>query len=64
MPMCACGIPRRAGPFARPTQHQAVDYTPLEGFEAHGRAKAVYVNGVWWRATAEPTEPAGRYVPR
>ena len=47
------------------TQHQAVDYTPLEGFEAHGRAKAVYVNGVLVARDGEPTgAQPGRYVPR
>ena len=39
------------------TQHQAVDYTPLEGFEAHGRAKAVFVNGVLAARDGEPPEP-------
>ena len=53
MPTCACGIPRR------------VDYTPLEGFEAHGRAKAVFVNGVLAARDGEPTgAQPGRYVPR
>ena len=47
------------------TQHQAVDYTPLEGFEAHGRAKAVFVNGVLVACDGEPTgAQPGRYVPR
>lgn len=47
------------------TQHQAVDYTPLEGFEAHGRAKAVFVNGVLVARDGEPTgAQPGRYVPR
>ncbi len=47
------------------TQHQAVDYTPWEGFEAHGRAKLVYVNGVLAAEDGEPTGAvAGRYVPR
>ena len=47
------------------TQHQAVDYTPLEGFEAHGRAKAVFVNGVLAARDGEPTgAQPGRYVPR
>ncbi len=46
-------------------QHQAVDYTPWEGFEAHGRAKLVYVNGVLAAEDGEPTGAvAGRYVPR
>lgn len=47
------------------TQHQAVDYTPLESFEAHGRAKAVFVNGVLVARDGEPTgAQPGRYVPR
>ena len=47
------------------TQHQAVDYTPLEGFEAHGRAKAVFVNGVLAARDGEPTgAQPGRYAPR
>ena len=47
------------------TQYQAVDYTPLEGFEAHGRAKAVFVNGVLAARDGEPTgAQPGRYVPR
>ena len=47
------------------TQHQAVDYTPYEGFEAHGRAHLVFVNGVLAARDGEPTgaEP-GRYVAR
>lgn len=47
------------------TQHQAVDYTPWEGFEAHGRAHLVYVGG---ELVARDGEPAGatpgRYVAR
>ena len=47
------------------TQHQAVDYTPWEGMEAHGRAKLVYVNGVLAARDGEPTgmQP-GVYVSR
>ena len=42
-----------------------MDYTPLEGFEAHGRAKAVFVNGVLVARDGEPTgAQPGRYVPR
>ncbi len=32
--------PKARWTISAATQHQAVDYTPLEGFEAHGRAKA------------------------
>ena len=47
------------------TQHQAVDYTPYEGFEAHGRAHLVYVNGVLAACDGEPTGAmSGRYVKR
>lgn len=46
-------------------QHQNVDYTPYEGFEAAGRARAVYVGG---QLTAKDGEhsgaSAGRYVKR
>ena len=47
------------------TQQQAVDYTPYEGLEAHGRARLVYVNGVLAARDGEPTdEKPGRYVER
>ncbi len=46
-------------------QHQAVDYTPYEGFQAHGRAKYVFVNGTLAARDGEPTgEKPGRYVAR
>ena len=46
-------------------QHQAVDYTPWEGFEAHGRAHLVYVNGELVARDGEPTGAApGTFVPR
>jgi dihydropyrimidinase len=46
-------------------QHQAVDYTTYEGFEAHGRAKLVFVNGTLAVRDGEPTgEKPGRYVAR
>ena len=46
-------------------QHQAVDYTTYEGFEAHGRAKLVFVNGTLTVRDGEPTgEKPGRYVAR
>ena len=47
------------------TQHQAVDYTPWEGFEAHGRAHLVYVGGDLVARDGEPCGPTpGRYVAR
>ena len=51
--------PKARWTISAATQHQAVDYTPLEGFEAHGRAKAVFVNGVLARRRAHrsPTRP-------
>ena len=57
--------PKARWTISAATQHQAVDYTPLEGFEAHGRAKAVFVNGVLAARDGEPTgAQPGRYVPR
>ena len=47
------------------TQHQAVDYTPWEGFKAHGRAHLVYVGGELVARDGEPTGATpGRYVAR
>lgn len=47
------------------TQHQNVDYTPYEGFEVHGRARYVLVNGVLVAQDGEPTgETPGSYVSR
>ena len=47
------------------TQHQAVDYTPWEGFEARGRAHLVYVGGELVARDGEPCGPTpGRYVAR
>lgn len=47
------------------TQHQAVDYTPWEGLEAHGRAHLVYVGGELVARDGEPCGPTpGRYVAR
>lgn len=46
-------------------QHQAVDYTTYEGFEAHGRAKYVYVMGELVARDGEPTgAKPGCYVAR
>ena len=57
--------PKARWTISAATQHQAVDYTPLGGFEAHGRAKAVFVNGVLAARDGEPTgAQPGRYVPR
>ena len=47
------------------TQHQNVDHTPYEGFECHGRAHLVYVNGDLAARDGEPTGAMpGRYVAR
>lgn len=47
------------------TQHQNVDHTPYEGFECHGRAHLVYVNGELAARDGEPTgSKPGRYVAR
>ena len=47
------------------TQQQAVDYTPYEGFEAHGRAHLVFVNGELVARDGEPTGVvSGSYVAR
>lgn len=47
------------------TQHQAVDYTPFEGFKTLGGPHAVYVNGELVSIGGEPTGVlAGRYVKR
>ena len=44
-------------------QHQNVDHTPYEGFEAQGRMKYVYVNGQLAVRDGEPTGvQAGRFV--
>ena len=47
------------------TQHQNVDHTPYEGFEAKGRARLTFVNGVLAARDGEPTgAQPGRYVSR
>lgn len=47
------------------TQHQAVDYTPWEGMQAHGRAKFVFVNGELAAHDGEPTGAMpGQFVAR
>lgn len=46
-------------------QHHKVDYTPYEGMEVTGRAKAVFVNGILAARDGEPVRTgAGRYVHR
>lgn len=51
--------------IAAATQHQAVDHTPYEGFEAQGRAHLVYVGGELVARDGEPTGATpGRYVAR
>lgn len=46
-------------------QHQAVDYTPYEGFETIGGPKRVYVNGELVANGGQPTgRLAGHYVKR
>ena len=57
--------PRTTWTISAKTQHQAVDYTPYEGFEAHGRARLVYVRGTLVARDGEPTGAMpGRYVAR
>lgn len=47
------------------TQQQAVDYTPYEGMEVHGRAHLVYVGGVLAARDGAPTgAKPGVYVAR
>lgn len=48
--------PRARWTISAATQQQAVDYTPYEGMEAHGRAHLVYVGGV---LAARDGAPAG-----
>ncbi len=46
-------------------QHQAVDYTPYEGYDVHGQPRQVFVNGELAVEHGEPTGTLpGRYVPR
>lgn len=57
--------PRARWVIRAETQHQNVDYTPYEGFEAAGRARAVYVGGQLAAKDGEPSgASAGRYVKR
>ena len=51
--------------ISKKNQHQAVDYTSYEGFEAHGRPKLVFVAGKLVTQDGEPTgTKPGRYVAR
>ena len=55
--------PRARWVIRAEAQHQNVDYTPYEGFEAAGRARAVYVGGQLAAKDGEPSgASAGRYV--
>ena len=57
--------PRARWVIRAEAQHQNVDYTPYEGFEAAGRARAVYVGGQLVAKDGEPSgASAGRYVKR
>lgn len=57
--------PKATWTISAATQHQNVDHTPYEGFECHGRAHLVYVNGDLAARDGEPTGAMpGRYVAR
>ena len=57
--------PRARWVIRAEAQHQNVDYTPYEGFEAAGRARAVYVGGQLAAKDGEPSgASAGRSVKR
>ena len=57
--------PRARWVIRAEAQHQNVDYTPYEAFEAAGRARAVYVGGQLAAKDGEPSgASAGRYVKR
>lgn len=57
--------PRARWTISAATQQQAVDYTPYEGMEAHGRAHLVYVGGVLTARDGAPTGARpGTYVSR
>ncbi len=57
--------PRTEWTIRAATQHQAVDYTPYEGFECRGRAHLVYVGGQLVARDGEPTGVRpGSYVSR
>ena len=57
--------PNHTWTISAQNQHHNVDYTPYEGLEVTGLARAVFVNGVLAAEHGEPVrEGAGRYVPR
>ena len=57
--------PKATWTISAATQHQNVDHTPYEGFECHGRAHLVFVNGDLAARDGEPTGAMpGRYVAR
>lgn len=57
--------PRRRWTIRAATQHQAVDYTPYEGFEIQGRASLVFVAGELVSRDGDPTGARpGTYVER
>ena len=57
--------PRPKWTISAANQHHNVDYTPYEGMEVQGRAKAVFVNGVKVVEDGECICPnKGSYVPR
>ena len=57
--------PKKHWIISAANQHQNVDYTPYEGFEVHGQAHLVYVNGYLAAKDGEPTgEVRGEYVAR
>ena len=70
MPFCfssSAFVPRSLScwTISAATQHQNVDHTPYEGFECHGRAHLVYVNGELVARDGEPTgAKPGQYVAR
>ncbi len=55
--------PNKKWTISASNQHQNVDYTPYEGFEASGQVRYVYVNGVLAVKDGEPTGVvAGKFV--
>ena len=57
--------PSYEGTITADSQHMACDYTPYEGFEVKGRAKAVFLGGELAAENGEPVkEGLGRYVRR
>ena len=57
--------PHRRWTIRAATQHQAVDYTPYEGFEVQGRASLVFVAGELVSRDGDPTGARpGTYVER